>query len=433
MSHGRWRTKSSIEAIPLCVRETRWLDCSNPDWRQISTHGCYPAGVEETMYDHVLSGKAWRTKVTKGEIVFNPMVKTVITFDSTNASNGPHIKYGGTSFSCSGVPRSYEYKYGAGSLDHLWHNAKTGGTLPGGTATSHPQIDTLIGESDVAAVVGDACTQVWNERGRIAESNLYESLAELHKTKAMISSLLDSIIGVLKGVRPDARPDQLWLAWRYGILPLMMQVEDLIKSRTRKTGKRRETSRGSAKAFASATEVKTLTWGSAIMTFKAQYHETFEVRAVSIDEGEIFAFENVGLSAKNLLTLPWELLSYSFVVDWFVNLGDWIGASVPSPMLDQLGSGFTRTRTQTVTITPVSTIGNGGYVVVAPITGKINCTRQYVERIAPLEPPKLVLRPNPFTKKDGSLKMNRVADAVALITQHFSIKGRRTNRSLKRS
>jgi hypothetical protein len=365
------------------------------------------------------------------------MSKTVIEF-LKSTSSGPHIKYGGTSFTCSGSPKSYEYKYGAGSLCHLWHSAKTGGVLSGGTAVDHPQIDTLISEADCAAVINDACTQVWSGRGRFAESNLYESLAEWKKTVAMIRSLYDDIVKLATSllwyndsankrrlrniaVGDAKRADEFWLTWRYGIVPLAMQIEDLIEAQFRESGKkRRETTREKVSAFASASETKTLTWGSAVMTFRASTTESFKVRAMSLDEGYITMADTHGMSVKNLLTVPWELLKLSFVVDWFANVGDYLGASVPSFGLDQLGSCYVRERRQVITITPVSTVGAGGYTVVQPLTGEIQVARTYTSRVTPLEPPKLLLRQNFGFYKNGAVKWNRVLDASALISVFLS-------------
>lgn len=48
-----------------------------------------------------------------------------------------------------------------------------------------------------------------------------------------------------------------------------------------------------------------------------------------------------GLRAQDMASAAWELTPYSFVVDWFVNIGDWVKAFTPKPGINVLGSWLT--------------------------------------------------------------------------------------------
>ena len=51
-----------------------------------------------------------------------------------------------------------------------------------------------------------------------------------------------------------------------------------------------------------------------------------------------YAQEDLGLSFGNMPSMIWELIPYSFVVDWVVNVGDWLKASRPRLDLEIMGS-----------------------------------------------------------------------------------------------
>ena len=49
----------------------------------------------------------------------------------------------------------------------------------------------------------------------------------------------------------------------------------------------------------------------------------------------------LGLDLQSVPATIWESVPFSFVEDWFVNVGDWLGASMPNPRVKHLGNWVT--------------------------------------------------------------------------------------------
>lgn len=123
-----------------------------------------------------------------------------------------------------------------------------------------------------------------------------------------------------------------WLEWRYGIRPLIKQVEDIIEhvnSRSRefsvklqrrkgKTSTITKVETGSATLSAAIFNVyghfrkETKTWTVARTAFTMPYPVTWQYR--------------YGLDYSSIPGIAWELLPLSFVADWFVGVGSWLAA-----------------------------------------------------------------------------------------------------------
>lgn len=53
---------------------------------------------------------------------------------------------------------------------------------------------------------------------------------------------------------------------------------------------------------------------------------------------------SLGFTSKDILPTVWECVPFSFVMDWFVNIGDWLQAVTPNPFVQVLGSWTTVTQ-----------------------------------------------------------------------------------------
>jgi hypothetical protein len=134
---------------------------------------------------------------------------------------------------------------------------------------------------------------------------------------------------------------------------------------------------------------------------------------MSLDEYDLTLADQLGLDFKSLVTLPWELIPYSFVVDWFLNIGDFIGSLTPSPGYTQLGSCFVVEREQTTSYTALGTeVPSLSYDVLRPVSGTVYRYRKSKNRYRMGDSGSIVI------KNDFKLtNLIRALDAVALLQQ----------------
>lgn len=180
------------------------------------------------------------------------------------------------------------------------------------------------------------------KRGRVGGGNLYESLAEVNKSVGFLKDLLGRANRIqntaffgkagssrLRSFNEEAAGQ--YLATRYGFVPIVKDIESILLGLQTPLGRRIITTR--------AKERLTLQQTESLPTFSDSGHVLFSgtrstahqlyVEAVSVDNVEITLLRALGLGGKDLFGLPYELLTYSFVADWFANIGDVISAIAP--------------------------------------------------------------------------------------------------------
>jgi hypothetical protein len=212
-----------------------------------------------------------------------------------------------------------------------------------------------------------------------------------------------------------------WLISRYGLLPVLKDIQSLRMQLSSSLDQaERHTARGNAVIGRSSTtslsqSVTHVNQNGSVLTT-----DEVTVRAMSLDEWQLTMADHFGLGSKDLITLPWELLTLSFVADWFVNIGDFVGALVPLPGVNQKGCCIVtkRVRSLTCTISDYSPVG------IASVSSKATLsktgTHTETSRSPGLRAPTLV-RLN-RSKIDPGLDKNvvRIVDASALVAQRLT-------------
>ncbi|DAD52246.1 maturation protein [ssRNA phage SRR6050738_3] len=240
-------------------------------------------------------------------------------------------------------------------------------------------------------------------------------IAERHKTFAMLKDLLERVNQLLlkrnkiaaskliggeqKGVTGIAND---LLMFQFGLRPLMSDIFSTLELLAQQSQKDTVTVRGRGKkesiAFVNGVEIRTF----AQTRFVVEYEVSNEFLAT---------LNSIGL--VNPAEIAWESLPWSFVVDWFLPIGNWIHS-----LNNCTGLVFSRgvqSDTKLVeipfTVLNTSTAGSDGTV---NISSQFHCAERKKTRVFLTEPPSLML---PQFK--NPLSVYHVLEAVALIVQRF--------------
>lgn len=121
-----------------------------------------------------------------------------------------------------------------------------------------------------------------------------------------------------------------WLMYRYGILPTMLDLygigaaaEDYYVNRPLRISVKRA---GSIPFIGSTSTLGPFGSLGATATTRTKWSGKTDVKVrldASVSHAEHRALQQLGV--VNPATVVWELIPYSFVLDWFINIGDYIG------------------------------------------------------------------------------------------------------------
>lgn len=159
----------------------------------------------------------------------------------------------------------------------------------------------------------------------------------------------------LKAMRGLISPKEVrnvWLEYRYGIRPLYYDLKgihkylqrhgEVAKRYTARSNPKSETSSG--KSVGSYTVETPLNTGN-FLPFTTSY-ERWTEQNISVRAGVLYAVEFSSALAKQLallgidrpLSSGWDLIPFSFIVDWFVGIGPFIASWEPKPGCNTLAS-----------------------------------------------------------------------------------------------
>jgi len=155
-----------------------------------------------------------------------------------------------------------------------------------------------------------------------------------------------------------------WLEYRYGWKPLISDIEtvvDLVATRAERHGSKKLVARTcetiSSKGLASTSPK----YAHPMVGCSGTMTKTFSRRCTagvfySLDEAAMSAAKIQGTRPRDFGPTVWECIPYSFVADWFINVGDWLQAISPVPGITYTGWWVTN-----VTKTETSSSGSVAY------------------------------------------------------------------------
>jgi len=274
-------------------------------------------------------------------------------------------------------------------------------------------------QADANTLETEASTKCLSKIGR-ASTDSWENLAEVGKTVDMLRHPLGSWFAFERKARlatAGLSAANAWLAYRYGVRPLVSSVDDILTALKRSVRKERVTSRGEATAtFSTNTSHSWTVSGWWTYVYRKQKTVTWNARAVSVDEVIHDIYSDLGFDVKSMLTLPWNLVPYSFVADWAFNISDFIGA-LANGLSDVKNRGTCITTRTVMSETRESTdmIKLGPTTPVQKALHGARTDTVWVSRRNGLMTPGIVVKSNLL----GGDPITRVADAFALVGQQL--------------
>lgn len=200
---------------------------------------------------------------------------------------------------------------GTNTKSSTWTNTSDHLTFFSWTPTVHPY---EVPESYIPDV--NYCLQSAAAQIASAGYDALTTLAELNKTIAMVANLFVKVINLTRGVSPGKWQD-LWLEARYGWRTLIYDLEGLqevllsfdeARTRYRKNS-------GLQNQYIADLSKTTVFTGNydRVETGAAQYDISVRGNVIADIQPPKFSF--------NPITTAWELVPFSFVVDWLFNIG----------------------------------------------------------------------------------------------------------------
>jgi hypothetical protein len=347
----------------------------------------------------------YHERVARGEVFVNPMTAVEWKRSASGSTGG---------YSFTHILNSISYTNGFAIL----RPAPTGlGKI------AHLDIPIDIGALRILAGTQAA--------SNVAEPEFYGQvfLAELRETIGFLRNPIKGMTDLAKRYRRAGRRakrrgttraysvlqfiEEEWLAYRYAVMPIVFDMQDAVNAvDSLKEKPERFTARGSAKDEGSnSLVVGPVQWGPFAMSKVVTTR-----RAVSVRAGILYTMntrDTFGLSPSQIPSTVWELVPFSFVVDWFVNVGDYIGAITPKIGVDILGS-WTTVRDEALSFGSGFSTWNppsGNYVNQGTPTSSESWQTRETQRSAG-HAIDFAVRPIPFS---GDLGTKRIVDGIALL------------------
>lgn len=199
------------------------------------------------------------------------------------------------------------------SSNWSWNSA----TAAGGTLLSAESVWDLVSEEfDLPGLVQKAAAAIYQKGW-----DTLTFIGELKDSIRMFAALLERFIRWLRRKPTKGSPWQAWLEWRYGWRTLLMDIEQFVAVTT-SFDEEKERYRKASKA--ETTQIKT--WSNTSNDGRLVVLQTFTQEAHIQVVGRVIAEIMPPKFACNPVVTAWELTKLSFVIDWFIGVGQSLAA-----------------------------------------------------------------------------------------------------------
>lgn len=231
-------------------------------------------------------------------------------------------------------------------------------------------------------------------------------LAELDETLVGVKDLLKGAFGALAKANGIAKAvkhfslnsEELWLWWRYALMPAMLDAEELLKAiKPPKVVDRVQD--GSAVEETISGVALSKRWTSELITAEMPWSCSYRVGyGAAMDILSKHDTSPWGFSAWDTVMAGWERIPFSFIADWFLNLGDFL-ASLRDANVDIAQS------YASYAVDVTTKIHGQGQLHMSELTLR----SVLIDRVVAIEPPRL-----PLVDKRWR-NLNRTIDGITLI------------------
>lgn len=299
----------------------------------------------------------------------------------------------------------------------------------------YPRTRDLFSGAEVDKAVEIASTRCWADVNQ-AEAQLLVSLLEVKRTLSMLMRPLGNTLSFLAKVKKakDAAGfssltlaqyiAREWLTYRYGWSQLYRDVTSVLKAVGRKEKKGLTVARGTYTLERNQivnSQAMPAGPGTEIYHLETTYTHKVFVKCGLFYDSELDVERYLGLSRYNVLETAWEVIPFSFVVDWVVNVQSYVNALLPAAGVPVKGSYTTITHIKSaqrsctsIDVTPRNIPPNIIWSVVQHPAGVDANVERSKDRRYGIKPPSL----NVDIRIKDFLDV-RVRDALALIVSRL--------------
>lgn len=216
------------------------------------------------------------------------------------------------------APGGYEYQTASN-----WSHPSS--TVPNWNITSaelYDRVENVDFDPYVQQAAANVYSQGWDALTFTAE--LHKTIALFTGARQRLLQLIKAAINAYKRKNKNSlakivlSPTELWLEYRYGWRLLYYDIQDISKALATLDDSRK---RFSQRAGTTYTETET-TEG----TYDGNYKFTYTI----VDDyeysvrGAVVADLTPPKFQFNPITTAWELITFSFIIDWFISVGSWL-------------------------------------------------------------------------------------------------------------
>lgn len=316
-SHRRIRTRGELTPAPVSSHRISRDGGGNI---VVNATNSYPNGLEEGEYEEMVDRVVprFRERVASGEIINNSMTKRKMSYSFIPSDYIYHR-----------VSDGYETTFSPWT--GVWSANRCGRPKHQDVAVDLSRLRVLAGTSARAGVQ----EPTWQSG---------EFLAEVSRTATILVDPIKSFQKLLRRVHRDAwhKKGKLrqganlseyladnWLYYRYGVRPVVQDIDAAGQAVANKLADLSTLSRLTSRGYAEDSDTVEFSHNHG----EGHVREGTTTVVAKVRAGILYEQlqrpSEFGLTWRELPVTAWNLLPYSFVVDWFVNVGEFIQAIRP--------------------------------------------------------------------------------------------------------